>query len=127
MVIARRALGFNEQIPCSYWSVLVVVSPEDGATSNWGLWGKICKLLSGKKIFRHQMFTPRGINFPPRQEIIAFLVKVNYTASNYLLIISIKTPKSSASNSSIILLTINSERSSEELTRQGFSNQMYCI
>ncbi|BAG03164.1 unknown protein [Microcystis aeruginosa NIES-843] len=43
------------------------------------------------------------------------------------MIISIKTPKSSASNPSIILLTISSEKSSQELTRQGFSNQMYCI
>jgi IS605 OrfB family transposase len=57
MVIARRALGFNERIPRSYLSVLGVVSPEDGATSNWGLWGKICKLLSEQKISRHQMFT----------------------------------------------------------------------
>lgn len=57
MVIARRALGFSERIPRSYLSVLGVVSPEDGATSNWGLWGKICKLLSEQKISRHQMFT----------------------------------------------------------------------
>lgn len=56
MVIARRALGFNERIPRSYLSVLGVVSPEDGAISNWGLWGKICKLLSEQKISRHQMF-----------------------------------------------------------------------
>lgn len=58
MVIARRALGFNERIPRSYLSVLGVVLPEDKATpSNWGLWGKICKLLSEQKISRHQMFT----------------------------------------------------------------------
>ncbi|WP_228020855.1 hypothetical protein [Microcystis sp. LEGE 08355] len=61
MVIARTALGFNERIPRSYWSVLGVVSLEDGATSNWGLWGKICKLLSGQKISRHQMFTQANV------------------------------------------------------------------
>ncbi|MGK7943358.1 MAG: IS200/IS605 family accessory protein TnpB-related protein [Microcystaceae cyanobacterium] len=57
MVIARLALGFNERIPRSYLSVLGVVLPEDQAISNWGLWGKICKLLSEQKISRHQMFT----------------------------------------------------------------------
>jgi IS605 OrfB family transposase len=57
MVIARRALGFSERIPRVYLSVLGVVLPEDNTTSNWGLWGDICKLLSEQKISRHQMFT----------------------------------------------------------------------
>ncbi|WP_155726803.1 hypothetical protein [Microcystis aeruginosa] len=68
--------------------------------------------------------TPHTLHPAPRKN---FFSRPQLHGSNYLLIISIKTPKSSASNPSIILLTISSEKSSQELTRQGFSNQMYCI
>ncbi|MDJ0601614.1 MAG: hypothetical protein QNJ37_22555 [Crocosphaera sp.] len=58
MVIARRALGFSERIPRSYWPIIGICteSPEDGLVQSWGQWGKICKLLSKLKISRHQMF-----------------------------------------------------------------------
>ena len=58
LVIARRALGFSERIPRSYWSLIGICteSPEDGLVQSWGQWGKICKLLSQQKISRHQMF-----------------------------------------------------------------------
>ena len=58
MVIARRALGFSERIPRSYWSLIGICpeTPEDGSGHSWGQWGKLCKLLSEQKISRHQMF-----------------------------------------------------------------------
>lgn len=58
MVIARRALGFSERIPRSYWSLIEICpeTPEDGSGHSWGQWGKICKLLSEQKISRHLMF-----------------------------------------------------------------------
>ncbi|MGK7958853.1 MAG: IS200/IS605 family accessory protein TnpB-related protein, partial [Crocosphaera sp.] len=58
MVIARRALGFSERIPRSYWPYLGICtsSPEDKEVQSWGQWGKICKLLGKLKISRHQMF-----------------------------------------------------------------------
>ena len=58
MVIARRALGFSERIPRSYWSYIGICteSPEDGLVQSWGQWGKIGKLLGKLKISRHQMF-----------------------------------------------------------------------
>ena len=58
MVIARRALGFSERIPRSYWPIIGICtsSPEDKEVQSWGQWGKICKLLSKLKISRHQMF-----------------------------------------------------------------------
>jgi hypothetical protein len=58
MVIARRALGFSERIPRSYFSLIGIgpETPEDGSGHSWGQWGKICKLLSEEKISRHQMF-----------------------------------------------------------------------
>jgi hypothetical protein len=84
MVIARRANGFSERIPRSYWPYLGICtsSPEDKEVQSWGQWGKICKLLSKLKISRHQMFesakvlealqsavsrTKRGKS-PPRKE-----------------------------------------------------------
>ncbi|MGB5592556.1 MAG: IS200/IS605 family accessory protein TnpB-related protein, partial [Crocosphaera sp.] len=86
MVIARRANGFSERIPRSYWPYLGICtsSPEDKEVQSWGQWGKICKLLSKLKISRHQMFesakvlealqsavsrTKRGKS-PPRKERI---------------------------------------------------------
>ena len=30
--------------------------PEDGFPSNWGKWGKICKLITAYSITRHQLF-----------------------------------------------------------------------
>ena len=56
MVIARRALGFSERIPKPFLKLIGVESPEDEPTQNWGLWGKICKLLSEHCITRHQLF-----------------------------------------------------------------------
>jgi len=63
MVIARRALGFNERIPRSYWSLIGICteSPEDDLVQSWGQWGKLCKLLSEQKISRHQMFEPAKV------------------------------------------------------------------
>ncbi|MDJ0729772.1 MAG: IS200/IS605 family accessory protein TnpB-related protein [Crocosphaera sp.] len=58
MVIARRALGFSERIPRSYWSYIGICtsSPEDKDVQSWGQWRKICQLLREQKISRHQMF-----------------------------------------------------------------------
>ena len=58
MVIARRALGFSERIPRSYWPIIGICtsSPEDKEVQSWGQWGKIGKLLGKLKISRHQMF-----------------------------------------------------------------------
>ena len=58
MVIARRALGFSEKIPRSYWSLIGICteSPEDGLVQSWRNWGKICTLINKQKISRHQMF-----------------------------------------------------------------------
>jgi IS605 OrfB family transposase len=52
MVIARRALGFCERIPRSYWPIIGICteSPEDGLVQSWGQWGKLCKLLSEQNI-----------------------------------------------------------------------------
>jgi hypothetical protein len=63
MVIARRALGFCEKIPRSYWPIIGICteSPEDGLVQSWGQWGKLCKLLSEQNISRHQMFEPAKV------------------------------------------------------------------
>ena len=63
MVIARRALGFCERIPRSYWPIIGICteSPEDGLVQSWGQWGKLCKLLSEQNISRHQMFEPAKV------------------------------------------------------------------
>ena len=61
MVIARRALGFTERIPRSFLPLIGVTLPEgklpeDGFPSKWGLWVKICKLITAYSITRHQLF-----------------------------------------------------------------------
>lgn len=63
MVIARRALGFSERIPRSYWPIIGICtsSPEDKEVQSWGQWGKIVSLLSKLKISRHQMFEPAKV------------------------------------------------------------------
>jgi hypothetical protein len=93
MVIARRALGFNERIPRSYLSVLGVASPEDGTTSNWGLWGKICKLLSEQKIQRHQMFTQAKV-LEVLQNAVSRTRKVKSTSSSVASVNSLLTGES---------------------------------